>query len=178
MTSTKIFSTKNAGILLVVAIFSIAISMTLSPVTSSVMAQNENVDCSAEVDNDSSDTEMNNDVISCAIDEEDEEEGSNSSSSSSSSSTNAQPQNVVNTSPATADPKDNIIKPINLNKGFNNDEPLKVNKSNQEQNDETDSVKVIQDEFKFNQKLQNKASNVAELYESFDLPYTALYKNP
>lgn len=176
MTSTKTFSTKNAGILLVVAIFSMAISMGLSPVTSSVMAQSENVDCSAEVDNDSKDTEMNNDTTSCANEDEDEDEGNKSSSSS--SSTNAQPQNIVNTSPATADPKDNIIKPINLNKGFDNDKPLKTNKSNQ-QDDKTDSVKVIQDEFKFNnQKLQNKASNVAELYESFDLPYTALYKNP
>ena len=43
MTSTKSFSTKNAGVL-VVAIFSIAISMGLSQV-SSAMALDELLDC-------------------------------------------------------------------------------------------------------------------------------------
>jgi hypothetical protein len=38
-------------------------------------------------------------------------------------------------------------------------------------------MKVIEDEFEFKQQL-DKTSSVSEIYESFDLPYTALYKNP
>ena len=71
MTSTKSFSTKNAGIL-IVAIFSIAISLGLSQV-SSVMAQTDIVECSTDVDEESNDTEINN-ARSCAEEEEGEEE--------------------------------------------------------------------------------------------------------
>jgi hypothetical protein len=203
MTSTKSFSTKNAGIL-VVAIFSIAISMGLSQVTSSaVMAQTDIVDCSSEMDNESNDTEMNN-TRSCADEEEQEKEESSDSENDSSNnivrtvstssnneddeeeeensgaseSASTQPKNVVSTSPASADPEDNIIKPINLNKGFVSDKPLKTNNMNNNQDeDASESMKVIEDELEFKQQL-DKTSSVSEVYESFDLPYTALYKNP
>jgi hypothetical protein len=202
MTSTKSFSTKNAGIL-VVAIFSIAISMGLSQVTSSaVMAQTDIVDCSSEMDSESSDTEKNN-ARSCADEEEQEKEESSDSENdssdnivrtvstssnnddeeeeednSSSESASTQPKNVVSTSPASADPKDNIIKPLNLNKGFVSDKPLKTNNMNNNQDeDASESMKVIEDELEFKQQL-DKTSSVSEVYESFDLPYTALYKNP
>ena len=202
MTSTKSFSTKNAGIL-VVAIFSIAISMGLSQVTSSVMAQTDIVDCSSEVDNESNDTEMNN-TRSCADEEEEEEKEASSDSendsnnnivrtvstssnndeeeeeeedSSASESVSTQPKNVVSTSPASADPEDNIIKPINLNKGLVSDKPLKTNNMNNNENDDAESMKVIEDELALEQQL-DKTSSVSEVYESFDLPYTALYKNP
>jgi hypothetical protein len=204
MTSTKSFSTKNAGIL-VVAIFSIAISMGLSQVISSaVMAQTDIVDCSSEMDNESSDTEKNN-TKSCADEEEQEKEESSDSENDSSDnivrtvstssnndedddeeedtgsseSASTQPKNVVSTSPASADPEDNIIKPINLNKGFISDKPLKTNNmnNNQQEEDASESMKVIEDELEFKQQL-DKTSSVSEVYESFDLPYTALYKNP
>ena len=203
MTSTKSFSTKNAGIL-VVAIFSIAISMGLSQVTSSaVMAQTDIVDCSSEMDNESNDTEKNN-ARSCADEEEQEKEESSDSENDSSNnivrtvstssnnededeeeedngaseSASTQPKNVVSTSPASADPEDNIIKPINLNKGLVSDKPLKTNNMNNNQDeDASESMKVIEDELEFKQQL-DKTSSVSEVYESFDLPYTALYKNP
>jgi len=198
MTSTKSFSTKNAGIL-IVAIFSIAISLGLSQV-SSVMAQTDIVECSTEVDDESNETEMNN-ARSCADEEDEEDEDSEASDSDDGSSDNqaatvssssndedeeesdssdnvtTQPQNVVSSAPASADPEDNIIKPINLNKGFVSDKPLKTNNMNSNQDDDTEAMKVIEDEFEFKQQL-NKPSGVSELYETFDLPYTALYKNP
>ena len=200
MTSTKSFSTKNAGIL-IVAIFSIAISLGLSQV-SSVMAQTDIVECSTEVDEESNDTEMNN-ARSCADeDEEDEEDNEASDSdnestdkhaatvsssnnndddeeevSDSSDNVRTQPQNVVSNAPAVASPEDNIIKPINLNKGIVSDKPLKTNNMNSNHDEDKEAMKVIEDEFEFKQQL-NKPSSVSEIYESFDLPYTALYKNP
>ena len=205
MTSTKSFSTKNAGIL-IVAIFSIAISLGLSQV-SSVMAQNDVVGCTTDVDEESNDTEMNN-ARSCADEDQDKEEGeeveesdaSNSDndstdtqaatvsspnnddddeeeSDSSSDNVASQPQNVVTSGPASADPEDNVIKPINLNKGFVSDKPLKTNNVNSDQDEDRETMKVIEDKFEFKQQLK-KPSAVSEIYESFDLPYTALYKNP
>ena len=204
MTSTKSFSTKNAGIL-IVAIFSIAISLGLSQV-SSVMAQNDVVGCTTDVDEESNDTEMNN-ARSCAdedqeeAEEEEESDASNSDndstdtqaatvsspnndddddeeeSDSSSDNVTTQPQNVVTSGPASADPEDNVIKPINLNKGFVSDKPLKTNNVNSDQDEDRETMKVIEDKFEFKQQL-NKPSAVSEIYESFDLPYTALYKNP
>ncbi|HKR74999.1 MAG TPA: hypothetical protein VJR94_12905 [Candidatus Nitrosocosmicus sp.] len=199
MTSTKSFSTKNAGIL-IVAIFSIAISLGLSQV-SSVMAQTDIVKCSTDVDEESNDTEMNN-ARSCAEEDEGEEEDNEASDSDNDSTGNqaatvsssnndddeeesdssdnvtTQPQNVVSTAPAVASPEDNIIKPINLNKGMVSDKPLKTNNMNSNQDEDTEAMKVIEDEFKFNQQLNKPSSSVSEIYESFDLPYTALYKNP
>ena len=198
MTSTKSFSTKNAGIL-IVAIFSIAISLGLSQV-SSVMAQTDIVKCSTEVDEESNDTVMNN-ARSCADEDEDEEdtEASDSDNEStdkqaatvsssnndddeeeandSSDSVTTKPQNVVSNAPAVASPEDNIIKPINLNKGLVSDKPLKTNNMNSNQDEDIEAMKVIEDKFEFKQQL-NKPSSVSEIYESFDLPYTALYKNP
>ena len=203
MTSTKSFSTKNAGIL-IVAIFSIAISLGLSQV-SSVMAQNDVVGCTTDVDEESNDTEMNN-ARSCAdedqeeAEEEEESDASNSDndstdtqaatvsspnnddddeeeSDSSSDNVTTQPQNVVTSGPASADPEDNVIKPINLNKGFVSDKPLKTNNVNSDQDEDRETMKVIEDKFEFKQQLK-KPSAVSEIYESFDLPYTALYKNP
>ncbi|WP_148686674.1 hypothetical protein [Candidatus Nitrosocosmicus hydrocola] len=198
MTSTKSFSTKNAGIL-IVAIFSIAISLGLSQVTS-VVAQTDIVECSTEVDDESNETEMNN-ARSCADEDESEDEDNDASDSDNDSSGNqvatvsssnndeddeesdasdsvaTQPQNVVSSGPASADPEDNIIKPINLNKGFVSDKPLKTNNMNSNQDEDTETMKIIEDEFEFKQQL-NKPTGVSELYETFDLPYTALYKNP
>ena len=169
MTSTKNLSTKNAGIL-IVAIFSIAISMGLSQVTSA-MAQTEIVDCSPEVDDESIDTAIKN-TRSCVDEDENEEE------IEASNSVNAPSQNVVRTGPASADPEDNVIKPINLNKGFTSDKPLKTNNDmNTNQDEDAETMKVIEDDFEFKQQL-DKTSSVSEIYESFDLPYTALYKNP
>lgn len=198
MTSTKSFSTKNAGIL-IVAIFSIAISLGLSQV-SSVMAQTDIVECSTDVDEESNDTEMNN-ARSCAEEEEGEEEDNEASDSDNDSTGNqaatvsssnnddeeesdssdngtTQPQNVVSSAPAVASPEDNIIKPINLNKGIVSDKPLKTNNMNSNQDEDTEAMKVIEDEFEFKQQLNKPSSSVSEIYESFDLPYTALYKNP
>lgn len=198
MTSTKSFSTKNAGIL-IVAIFSIAISLGLSQVTS-VVAQTDVVECSTEVDDESNETEMNN-ARSCADEDESEDEDNEASDSDNDSNGNqvatvspsnndeddeesdssdivtTQPQNVVSSGPASADPEDNIIKPINLNKGFVSDKPLKTNNMNSNQDEDTEAMKIIEDEFEFEQQL-NKPTGVSELYETFDLPYTALYKNP
>ena len=204
MTSTKSFSTKNAGIL-IVAIFSIAISLGLSQVSSVMAQQNDVVGCATDVDEESNDTEMNN-ARSCADEdqEEEEEEESDASDSdndstdtqaatvsssnndddddeeesdSSSDNVTVQPQNVVTSGPASADPEDNIIKPINLNKGFVSDKPLKTNNVNSDQDEDRETMKVIEDKFEFKEQL-NKPSAVSEIYESFDLPYTALYKNP
>ena len=199
MTSTKSFSTKNAGIL-IVAIFSIAISLGLSQV-SSVMAQTDIVECSTDVDEKSNDSERNN-ARSCAEEDENEEEDNEASDSDTDSNGNqaatvsssnniddeeesdssdnvtTQPQNVVSSAPAVASPEDNIIKPINLNKGIVSDKPLKTNNMNSNQDEDTDAMKVIEDEFEFKQQLNNPSSSVSEIYESFDLPYTALYKNP
>ena len=198
MTSTKSFSTKNAGIL-IVAIFSIAISLGLSQVTS-VVAQTDVVECSTEVDDESNETEMNS-ARSCADEDESDDEDNeasdsdndsngnqvatvspsnndeNDEESDSSDSVSTQPQNVVSSGPASADPDDNIIKPINLNKGFVSDKPLKTNNMNSNQDEDTEAMKVIEDEFEFKQQL-NKPTGFSELYETFDLPYTALYKNP
>ena len=199
MTSTKSFSTKNAAIL-IVAVFSLAISIGLSQV-SSALAQTDMVDCSAGVEDESNDSAVNN-ARSCDNEEEAEEENNESdstqvstiSSSSSSSSNNddddeeeserngnvaTSPQNVMSSGPASASPEDNIIKPINLNKGLVSEKPLKTNNvnNNNNQDEEIGAVKVIEDEFEFKKQV-DKTSDVSEIYKSFDLPYTALYKNP
>ena len=195
MTSTKRFSTKNAGIL-IVAIFSIAISIGLSQV-SSALAQTDSTDCTIDVGNEYIDSNVN-DASSC--DNEDEAENSDESDSNQvsvkSSSNNddnddadagkesetndtlgTKPQSVASSGPASASPEDNIIKPINLNKGLVSDKPLKINNENNNQDKEIETVKVIEDEFELKQQL-GKTSDVSEIYKSFDLPYTALYKNP
>jgi hypothetical protein len=145
--------------------------MGLSQVTSAI-AQTDIVDCSPEVDDESIDTEINN-ARSCVDEEEAEEEESDANDRVETPS-----QNIVSTVPASADPEDNVIKPINLNKGFTSDKPLKTNNDmNTNQDEDAEAMKVIEDEFEFKQQL-DKTSSVSEIYESFDLPYTALYKNP
>ncbi|WP_458747495.1 hypothetical protein [Candidatus Nitrosocosmicus sp. T] len=189
MTSTKSFSTKNAGVL-VVAVFSIVASLGLSQV-SSAMALNELFNCDTEVANESSDFDMK-DAASC--NDDDNEESSNSESNSNDnvavSSNDDEEDNEINgaetktdgvltTGPAVASPDDNIIKPINLNKGGESDEPLEVNGVNNKQSADSVSKQVFEDEMDLSDQLnKNTDTEVSELYESFDLPYTAIYKEP
>jgi hypothetical protein len=189
MTSTKSFSTKNAGVL-VVAVFSIVASLGLSQV-SSAMALNELLNCDTEVANESSDFDMK-DATSC--NDDDNEESNNSESNSNdnvavssnddeedneSNGAETKTDSVQTTGPAVASPDDNIIKPIVLNKGGESDEPLEVNGANNKQSDDSVSKQVFEDEMDLSDQLNKKTdTDVSELYESFDLPYTAIYKEP
>lgn len=189
MTSTKSFSTKNAGVL-VVAVFSIVVSLGLSQV-SSAMALNELINCDTEVANESSDFDMK-DATSCN-DEEDNNDSSKSASNSDendavssnddeedseSNGAESKTSSVLSTGPAVASPDDNIIKPINLNKGGESDEPLEVDGANNKQSADTVSKQVFEDEMDLSDQLsKNTNTGVSEIYESFDLPYTAIYKN-
>lgn len=128
MTSTKSFSTKKTGFL-VVAVFSIAISIGLSQVSTAMALE---------------------------------------------SKTNS----VITEGPAVASSDDHIIKPINLNKGTESDEPLKTNKDKNRPTADSSPNQIFQDKLHLSKSFdRNTNTNVAELYESFDLPYTAIYKN-
>ena len=177
MTSTKSFSTKNAGVL-VVAVFSIIASLGLSQV-SSAMAVNELLNCDTEVANESSNFDMK-DTTSCndedndAVSSNDDDEEDNESNGAE-SKTNS----VLTTGPAVASSDDNIIKPINLNKGGESDEPLEINNANNKQSADSVSKQVFEDEMDLSDQLdKNTNTDVSEFYESFDLPYTAIYKEP
>ena len=188
MTSTKSFSTKNAGVL-VVAVFSMVVSLGLSQV-SSATALNELLNCNTEVANDSSDFAMkdamscndedktesnesgsesdNNDAVS-SNDDEDEEESNGAESKTNS---------VLTAGPAVASSDDNIIKPINLNKGAESDEPLETNNAQDKQSADSISKQVFEDEMDLSDQLnKNTNTDISESYQSFDLPYTAIYKN-
>ena len=188
MTSTKSFSTKNAGVL-VVAVFSMVVSLGLSQVASAT-ALNELLNCNTEVANESSDFAMkdamscndedniesnesgsesdNNDAVS-SNDDEDEDESNGAESKTSS---------ILNTGPAVASSEDNIIKPINLNKGAESDEPLETNNAQDKQSADSISKQVFEDEMDLSDQLnKNTNTDISESYQSFDLPYTAIYKN-
>jgi hypothetical protein len=188
MTSTKRFSTKNAGIL-IVAVFSLVVSLGLSQV-SSVMAQNElsNCDtkgadeseyvdkkvatqCNYEASNDSEKSGDNTEKNDAASTNDNE---NNDESSGVKSKTNS----ILTTGPAIASSDDNIIKPINLNKGTESDEPLQTNNDNNNQATKSESKQIFEDEMDLRDQLDtNTNTDVSEFYESFDLPYTAIYKN-
>lgn len=189
MTSTKRFSTTNVGIL-VAAMFSVAITLGLSPV-SSALAQNDILDCDTEDSMISKDGEAN-DSTSCNVENDGDSEqsttdGENDSNSVTSSEDDedsdesgeqvGKVNNVVSPGPAVASSEDNIIKPINLNKGLEADEPLETNNNvNQQGLEGSEPEHMLQNNLDISDKL-DKVSETSELYESFDLPYTALYKN-
>lgn len=195
MTSTKSFSKKNAGVL-VVAVFSLVVSLGLSQI-SSAMAQNELINCDTESADESSsinikddaacddgvskdsensgDESDTNNAVASSNDDEDTDESNGEKSTTSS---------VLTAGPAVASADDNIIKPINLNKGTESDEPLKTNNDNKKESaDKKESAKsvtkqIFEDKIDLSDQLDtNTNTGVSELYESFDLPYTAIYKN-
>ena len=189
MTSTKSFSTKNAGVL-VVAVFSLVVSLGLSQI-SSTMAQNELINCDIEGTDESSSINIKDDAqcddgVSQDSENSGDESDTNNAVASSNDDENANESNgvksttssVLTTGPAVASPHDNIIKPINLNKGTESDEPLKTNNDNNKESAETVSKQIFEDEIDLSDQLDtNTNTAVSELYESFDLPYTAIYKN-
>jgi hypothetical protein len=183
MTSTKSFSTKNAGVL-VVAVFSIAISMALSQV-SSAMALDELLDCKGVANDldtkDKMSCDENEDKVSKNSDiksENDDSASSNDDDADQSSGIESKTDSVLTAGPAVASPDDHIIKPINLNKGTDSDEPLKTNNDKHKLSAETSSKQIFQDKLDLRDQFdKNTNTDVSELYESFDLPYTAIYKN-
>ncbi len=85
---------------------------------------------------------------------------------------------VLTAGPAVASPDDHVIKPINLNKGTESDEPLKTNSDKNEKLAESSPKRIFQDKLDLRDQFDRNANTgVSELYESFDLPYTAIYKN-
>jgi hypothetical protein len=189
MTSTKSFSTKNAGVL-VVAVFSLVVSLGLSQI-SSAMAQNELINCDTEGTDESSSINIKDDAacddeVSKDSENSGDESDTNNAAVSSNDDEDANEGNgvkgttssVLTAGPAVASPDDNIIKPINLNKGTESDEPLKTNNDNNKESAETVSKQIFEDEIDLSEQLDtNTNTAVSELYESFDLPYTAIYKN-
>ena len=183
MTSTKSFSTKNAGVL-VVAVFSIAISMALSQV-SSAMALDELLDCKGVANDldtkDKMSCDENEDKVSKNSDiksENDDSASSNDDDADQSSGIESKTDSVLTAGPAVASPDDHIIKPINLNKGTDSDEPLKTNNDKHKQSAESSPKQIFQDKLDLRDQFdKNTNTDVSELYESFDLPYTAIYKN-
>ena len=183
MTSTKSFSTKNAGVL-VVAVFSIAISMALSQV-SSAMALDELLDCKGVANDldtkDKMSCDENEDKVSKNSDiksENDDSASSNDDDADQSSGIESKTDSVLTAVPAVASPDDHIIKPINLNKGTDSDEPLKTNNDKHKQSAESSPKQIFQDKLDLRDQFdKNTNTDVSELYESFDLPYTAIYKN-
>ena len=184
MTSTKSFSTKNAGVL-VVAVFSIAISMALSQV-SSAMALDELLDCKGVANDldtkDKMSCDENEDKVSKNSDIKSENDDSASSNddegADQSSGIESKTDSVLTAGPAVASPDDHIIKPINLNKGTESDEPLKTNADKNKKSIESSPKQIFQDELDLSHQFdRNTNTGVSELYQSFDLPYTAIYKN-
>ncbi|TVP41668.1 exported protein of unknown function [Candidatus Nitrosocosmicus arcticus] len=189
MTSTKSFSTKNAGVL-VAAVFSLTIAIGLSQV-SSAMALNDLLNCNTEVGNESSDFDMKdatscNDKVSKESENLEDQSEMNNDAASSNDDEGADERNgvesktnsVLTAGPAVASPDDNIIKPINLNKGTESDEPLETNNDKNKMSAESVSKQIFEDEIGLSDQLDtNTNTDVSELYKSFDLPYTAIYKN-
>ena len=182
MTSTKSFSTKNAGVL-VVAVFSIAISMALSQV-SSAMALDELLDCKGVANDldtkDKMSCDENEDKVSknSDIKSENDDSASSNDDADQSSGIESKTDSVRTAGPAVASPDDHIIKPINLNKGTDSDEPLKTNNDKHKQSAESSPKQIFQDKLDLRDQFdKNTNTDVSELYESFDLPYTAIYKN-
>ena len=187
MTSTKSFSTKNAGVL-VVAVFSLAISIGFSQV-SSAMALDEILDCKG-VANGSHDLDTK-DKMSCdkKVDKVSKNSGMKSENDDATSSNDdeatdesngveSKTNSVLTAGPAVASPDDHIIKPINLNKGTESDEPLKTNNDKNKKSAESSPKQIFQDKLDLRDQFdRNTNTGVSELYESFDLPYTAIYKN-
>jgi hypothetical protein len=189
MTSTKSFSKKNTGVL-VVAVFSIVVSLGLSQI-SSVMAQNELINCDTESADESSSINIKNDLI-CddGVSNDSENSGDESDTNNTVASSNddedteesngekSTTSSVLTTGPAVASADDNIIKPINLNKGTESDEPLKTNNDNKKESAKSVTKQIFEDKIDLSDQLDtNTNTGVSELYESFDLPYTAIYKN-
>jgi len=190
MTSTKSFSTKNAGVL-VVAVFSIAISMALSQV-SSAMALDELLDCKGVANDldtkDKMSCDENEDKVSKNSEvksENDDSASSNDDDADQSSGIESKTDSILTAGPAVASPDDHIIKPINLNKGTDSDEPLKTNNDKHKQSADSLPKQVFQDKLDLREQFDRNANpgvsetntGVSEIYESFDLPYTAIYKN-
>ena len=185
MTSTKSFSTKNAGVL-VAAVFSLVISIGLSQV-SSAMALNELLNCDTEQSSDfdmKDATSCNDEVSKESKNSEDKYEMNNALSSNDeedadeSNGMESKTNNVLTAGPAVASPDDNIIKPINLNKGTESDEPLETNNDNNKKSSESVSKQIFEDGIDLSEQLDtNTNTDVSELYKSFDFPYTAIYKN-
>lgn len=187
MTSTKIFSVNKTSIL-VVAVFTMAITLGLGSISSS-MALADFINCNTQDDGNSNDDQVNT-VKTCheevnkgTSDSNDNTSDSKDSSDASSNHEADTPHNIANFAPAVASSDDNIIKPINLNKGFDSDEPLQTNNvkhvsSNDDGNDKIKSKKTVEDSMpsSFNKKF-DKNTSMSDLYDSFNLPYTALYKN-
>ena len=187
MTSTKSFSTKNADVL-VVAVFSIAISIGLSQV-STAMALDDILNCK-EVENGSNDLDTK-DIKSCGekVDKVSKNSGLKSESDDAASTNDnedvdkskgveSETNSVLTAGPAVASPDDHVIKPINLNKGTETDEPLKTNTDKNIKSTESSPKQIFQDKLGLSHQFdRNTNTGVAELYESFDLPYTAIYKN-
>lgn len=188
MTSTKRFSTKNAGIL-IVAVFSLVVSLGLSQV-SSVMAQNELLNCDTKGADESEDVdkkvatqcnyEASNDSEKSGDNTEKNDAASTNDNENNdeSSEVKSKTNSILTTGPAIASSDDNIIKPINLNKGTESDEPLQTNNDNNNQATKSESKQIFEDEMDLRDQLDtNTNTDVSEFYESFDLPYTAIYKN-
>jgi hypothetical protein len=187
MTSTKSFSTKNAGVL-VVAIFSLAMSIGFSQVTTA-MALDETLNCE-DVANESNNYDTTNEV-SCdenvdKVSKNSEVKSENDDATSTNDDDEADESDVVESKtnsvftagPAVASPDDNIIKPINLNKGTESDEPLETNNDKIKQSAESSPKQIFEDKFNLSDNIDtNTNTGISELYESFDLPYTAIYKN-
>lgn len=187
MTGPKSFSTKNAGVL-VVAVFSIAISIGISQV-SSAMALDEFLNCKG-VANGSNDLDTK-DKMSCdnkvgKVSKNSGMKSENDGAASSNDDKDAAKSNgvesktnsVFTAGPAVASSDDHIIKPINLNKGTESDEPLKTNNDKSKQSAESSAKQIFQDKLNLHDQIdRNTNTDVADLYESFDLPYTAIYKN-
>jgi hypothetical protein len=191
MTSTKSFSKKNAGVL-VVAVFSIIASLGISQV-SSAMAQNDLVNCDSKAANEYNFFDMK-DVTSCndeandAVSSNDDEEVNDSNGDDAVSSNDdeevndsigddAETNSALTTGPAVASSDDNIIKPINLNKGGESDEPLEIKNANNKESADSVSKQIFEDEMELGDQInKNTNTDVSEFYESFDLPYTAIYK--
>ena len=182
MTSTKSFSTKNTGVL-VVAVFSIAISMALSQV-SSAMALDELLDCKGVANDldtkDKMSCDENEDKVSknSDIKSENDDSASSNDDDDQSSGIESKTDSVLTAGPAAASPDDHIIKPINLNKGTESDEPLKTNSDMNKRLAESSPKQIFQDKLDLRDQFdKNTNTDVSELYKSFDLPYTAIYKN-
>jgi hypothetical protein len=180
----------------------------MGPISSS-MAVADSINCNTKGDSDSSDGKTNT-VTTChkeasngaddsddkssaaaaaaastSNDDEDDEDQADNDVGNNVDLVKGTPQNIASNAPAFASPPDNIIKPINLNKGFTSDKPLETNNVNHVTSsgddddgseDKIHSKKVIEDKMPgFNNKLDKSSTSVSELYESFNLPYTALY---
>jgi hypothetical protein len=113
--------------------------------------------------------DQDKDTVSSNDDEEDNE----------SNGDKTETKSIPSTGPAVASSDDNIIKPINLNKGGESDKPLEVKNTNNKQSADSVSKQVFEDEMDLGDQLsKNTNTDVSEFYESFDLPYTAIYKEP